>query len=145
MEDATPGARCTVQHAVADASPHACHPAVAAAMQAKEDTNAKSRWADTIQRCSSAIVVLRVALVTAFGECCSTFQHATGFVVDAERGIILTNRHVGTTIARRPPRSPAVAPLRVALMPSCWRRAGPAHPRCCCPCACACVLRVCCV
>ena len=59
------------------------------------DSDDKRRWAATIKQCSSAIVVLRVCLVRAFGGNVETFQHATGFVVDAERGIILTNRHVG--------------------------------------------------
>lgn len=77
--------------------------AAAAAAGGDADGETKGRWAETIQRVSSAIVVLRVALVRAFAGSAGTFQHATGFVVDAERGIILTNRHVGTFVLRGTP------------------------------------------
>lgn len=72
--------------------------AIAAAAAGDDDSpTTKHQWAATIQRCSPAIVVLRVCLVRAFEDSPGTFQHATGFVVDAKRGIILTNRHVGTS------------------------------------------------
>ena len=76
--------------------------AAAAAAGGDADGETKGRWAETIKRVSTAIVVLRVALVRAFAGSAGTFQHATGFVVDAERGIILTNRHVGTSCCCRP-------------------------------------------
>jgi len=60
-----------------------------------ESPASKTKWAETITRCASAIVVLRVSLVRAFDGQIPSFAHATGFVVDAKRGIILTNRHVG--------------------------------------------------
>jgi S1-C subfamily serine protease len=51
-------------------------------------------FAAAIERVSKAVVALRVQTVRPFdseGRGCS---QATGFVVDAERGLILTNRHV---------------------------------------------------
>lgn len=41
-----------------------------------------------------AIVVIRVCSVAAFDGDSPGYSHATGFVVDKARGIILTNRHV---------------------------------------------------
>eukprot|EP01043_Picozoa_sp_COSAG02_P014910 COSAG02_NODE_622_length_19435_cov_3.242398_15_plen_997_part_00 len=55
-----------------------------------------SRWSDVLQRCSKAVVVIRCARVRAFDACDARFGHATGFVVDRRRGLILTNRHVVT-------------------------------------------------
>lgn len=61
-------------------------------------TNAKaeedSAWARTIQSVSSSIVSIRVDAVRSFDTAASSTTQATGFVVDAERGLILTNRHV---------------------------------------------------
>lgn len=63
-----------------------------AARQTRDD----SRWSDVLQRCSKAIVVIRCARVRAFDASDARFGHATGFVVDRRRGLILTNRHVVT-------------------------------------------------
>ncbi|HEY9051728.1 MAG TPA: trypsin-like peptidase domain-containing protein [Gammaproteobacteria bacterium] len=61
-------------------------------------TNAKaeedSAWARTIQNVSSSIVSIRVDAVRSFDTAASSTTQATGFVVDARRGLILTNRHV---------------------------------------------------
>jgi S1-C subfamily serine protease len=52
------------------------------------------RWRSTLERVARAVVTIRVDQVRGFdGENPSSSQ-ATGFVVDAERGLILTNRHV---------------------------------------------------
>jgi S1-C subfamily serine protease len=40
---------------------------------------------------------MRVSSVRSFEGSPATYSYATGFVVDARRGIILTNRHVTTT------------------------------------------------
>jgi S1-C subfamily serine protease len=42
----------------------------------------------------AAIVTIRSLYVKAFEGSSADFSHATGFVVDAERGFIMTNRHV---------------------------------------------------
>lgn len=51
-------------------------------------------WPQTLKRVSSAVVSLHVDAVRAFDTKINTSSYATGFVVDAVRGIILTNRHV---------------------------------------------------
>ena len=62
-------------------------PAVAA-----EDT----AWTETLERISSGVVSIRVDSTRAFDTEWNSSSQATGFVVDAERGLILTNRHVVT-------------------------------------------------
>lgn len=51
-------------------------------------------WQDTIDRVAPAVVVLKVSAPRAFDGTQAGHSTATGFVVDAERGLILTNRHV---------------------------------------------------
>ena len=53
-----------------------------------------SRWADVIARSVPSVVSLQVAYTRDFVEADQGVSSATGFIVDAERGIILTNRHV---------------------------------------------------
>lgn len=53
-------------------------------------------WLATLDRVAKAVVVLRVASPRAFDDVAPGTSTATGFVVDAERGLILTNRHVVT-------------------------------------------------
>jgi S1-C subfamily serine protease len=53
-------------------------------------------WVDTLERISSGVVSIRVDATRAFDTEWNSSTQATGFVVDAERGLILTNRHVVT-------------------------------------------------
>ena len=53
-------------------------------------------WTKTLERISSGVVSIRVDSTRAFDTEWNSSSQATGFVVDAERGIILTNRHVVT-------------------------------------------------
>ena len=53
-------------------------------------------WAVTLERIASSVVSIDVDAVRAFDTEWNTTAQATGFVVDAERGLILTNRHVVT-------------------------------------------------
>jgi len=53
-------------------------------------------WVETLDRVAPAVVVLRVSTPRAFDDLTPGTSTATGFVVDAERGLILTNRHVVT-------------------------------------------------
>ncbi|MDX1507163.1 MAG: PDZ domain-containing protein [Woeseiaceae bacterium] len=64
----------------------------AASAHAAED----SAWTDTLDRISSGVVSIRVDSTRAFDTEWNSSSQATGFVVDAERGLILTNRHVVT-------------------------------------------------
>ena len=50
-------------------------------------------WQDTLERVIPAIVVIRVCSTRAFDGSGASYSYATGFVVDMQRGIILTNRH----------------------------------------------------
>ena len=59
---------------------------------AAEDT----AWNATLERISSGVVSIRVDSTRAFDTEWNASSQATGFVVDAERGLILTNRHVVT-------------------------------------------------
>ncbi len=65
---------------------------VSIAAQAAEDT----AWRATLERISSGVVSIRVDSTRAFDTEWNSSSQATGFVVDAERGLILTNRHVVT-------------------------------------------------
>jgi S1-C subfamily serine protease len=55
-----------------------------------------SRWTRTIERVASGVVTIQVDLTRAFDTEWNMSTQATGFVVDAQRGLILTNRHVVT-------------------------------------------------
>ena len=53
-------------------------------------------WKETLDRVAQAVVVLRVSTPRAFDDQVPGTSTATGFVVDEELGLILTNRHVVT-------------------------------------------------
>jgi S1-C subfamily serine protease len=53
-------------------------------------------WAVTLSRIASSVVSIDVDMTRAFDTEWNSTAQATGFVVDAERGLILTNRHVVT-------------------------------------------------
>jgi len=53
-------------------------------------------WDRTLERISSGVVSIRIDSTRAFDTERNQSSQATGFVVDAERGLILTNRHVVT-------------------------------------------------
>src|SRR5215469_11172295 len=68
--------------------------AVAAEQAAAGEENPD--WAVTLQRIASSVVSIDVDQTRAFDTEWNNTAQATGFVVDAERGLILTNRHVVT-------------------------------------------------
>ncbi|MEM9623742.1 MAG: trypsin-like peptidase domain-containing protein, partial [Pseudomonadota bacterium] len=51
-------------------------------------------WQTTVDKAAAAVVTIRVDHTRAFDENWNQSTQATGFIVDKERGIILTNRHV---------------------------------------------------
>jgi pro-apoptotic serine protease NMA111 len=53
-------------------------------------------WNSTLERISSAVVSIQIDSPRAFDTERNASSQATGFVVDAEHGLILTNRHVVT-------------------------------------------------
>jgi S1-C subfamily serine protease len=73
-------------------APGGAAPAPVQVMTGPED----SRWTRTIERVASGIVTIQIDQVRAFDTEWNSSSQATGFVVDAARGLILTNRHVVT-------------------------------------------------
>jgi len=71
-------------------------PAAAVAGMPGELLDERPEWARTLQRISDGVVTIQVDLARAFDTEWYTSAQATGFVVDARRGLILTNRHVVT-------------------------------------------------
>lgn len=55
---------------------------------------AEPTWEATLERVIPSVVTIRVNVTRAFDTETARSTYATGFVVDAERGLILTNRHV---------------------------------------------------
>ena len=53
-----------------------------------------SRWQRVVTRVSQAVVVIKTTGARAFDTESASSAYATGFVVDASLGLILTNRHV---------------------------------------------------
>jgi S1-C subfamily serine protease len=53
-------------------------------------------WPATLERIASGVVTIQVDATRAFDTEWNSSAQATGFVVDAKRGLILTNRHVVT-------------------------------------------------
>ncbi len=54
-------------------------------------------WTSTLERISTGVVAIQIDETRAFDTEWNTSSQATGFVVDAKRGLILTNRHVVTS------------------------------------------------
>ena len=72
----------------------AAKPAAAPAPIANATESAQ--WAKTIEQVADSIVTVRVDMARAFDTDWNASAQATAFVVDAERGLLLTNRHVVT-------------------------------------------------
>ncbi len=53
-------------------------------------------WTRTLERISTGVVAIQIDATRAFDTDWNASSQATGFVVDAKRGLILTNRHVVT-------------------------------------------------
>lgn len=58
------------------------------------DLNSGNQWQETITKVVNAVVSIQFTHVSNFDTETSLVSEATGFVVDAERGLVLTNRHV---------------------------------------------------
>lgn len=75
--------------ALAAAKPASAPPATNAATSAPD-------WSATLERIANSVVSIQIDQTRAFDTEWNTSAQATGFVVDAERGLVLTNRHVVT-------------------------------------------------
>src|SRR6201991_2519447 len=53
-------------------------------------------WAQTLERIATGVVTIQIDSTRAFDTEWNATAQATGFVIDAKRGLILTNRHVVT-------------------------------------------------
>ena len=74
-----------------------CAAVVAAPLAAPpEALDQRPEWARTLQRIADGVVTIQVDQTRAFDTEWNSSAQATGFVVDAQRGLILTNRHVVT-------------------------------------------------
>ena len=87
-------------HAMADAQQMkvaACGVALASLTAWAIKVRREADWERTLERVSRGVVVVRVSSVMAFDMNDSGCSVATGFVVDGQLGIIMTNRHVVTS------------------------------------------------
>jgi len=67
------------------------------ALPAAAQEEATPGWTRTLERISTGVVAIQIDETRAFDTEWNTSAQATGFVVDAKRGLILTNRHVVTS------------------------------------------------
>ncbi len=74
------------------ATPPTAQPATLAQQATAVEVNPD--WSGTLARIVSSVVAINIDEVRAFDTEFNATAQATGFVVDAERGLILTNRHV---------------------------------------------------
>src|ERR1700739_1468909 len=88
-----PGEPAAPQQPLQPLPPGAQPPPVAAQAAAIEGN---PDWAETLERIAGSVVSIDVDSTRAFDTEWNSSAQATGFVVDAERGLILTNRHVVT-------------------------------------------------
>jgi len=71
-------------------------PALAAALLPATGRADTAAWEQTLSHIAPSVVTIEVDQTRAFDTEWNQSSQATGFVVDAERGLILTNRHVVT-------------------------------------------------
>jgi S1-C subfamily serine protease len=64
--------------------------------QAPGIPNSPANWAQTLERIATGVVTIQIDSTRAFDTEWNATAQATGFVIDAKRGLILTNRHVVT-------------------------------------------------
>src|SRR5271168_3236641 len=69
----------------------AAHPAPAPGIP-----SSPANWAQTLERIASGVVTIQIDCTRAFDTEWNATAQATGFVIDAKHGLILTNRHVVT-------------------------------------------------
>jgi S1-C subfamily serine protease len=70
--------------------------AASATVPAPGIPSSPANWAQTLERIATGVVTIQIDSTRAFDTEWNTTAQATGFVIDAKRGLILTNRHVVT-------------------------------------------------
>jgi S1-C subfamily serine protease len=78
------------------AAPGAQAPRAVAAAPGADVVEERPEWARTIERIATGVVAIQIDQTRAFDTEWNSSAQATGFVIDAKRGLILTNRHVVT-------------------------------------------------
>ena len=78
------------------ATPAPTRGAAAHAVSAPGIPSTPANWAQTLERIATGVVTIQIDSTRAFDTEWNTTAQATGFVIDAKRGLILTNRHVVT-------------------------------------------------
>lgn len=71
-----------------------CLVLVAGAHAADGENAGSAAWRRTLERIAPGVVAIKVDATRAFDTEWNESAQATGFVVDARNGLILTNRHV---------------------------------------------------
>jgi len=71
-------------------------PVLPAAVPVPATEASAADWAATLERIAGSVVAIQIDQARSFDTERNVSAQATGFVVDAERGLILTNRHVVT-------------------------------------------------
>ena len=61
-----------------------------------QTANTPANWTQTLERIATGVVSIQIDSARAFDTEWNERAQATGFVIDAKRGLILTNRHVVT-------------------------------------------------
>src|ERR1700691_5722053 len=92
---------------------------VPAAVPAPGIPGSPANWAQTLERIATGVVTIQIDSTRAFDTEWNSTGQATGFVIDAKRGLILTNRHVVTP---GPASSDAISHNReyVEILPVSW-------------------------
>ena len=70
--------------------------AAMAAAKVPPSGKSNANWAQTLARIASSVVTIQIDATRAFDTEWNSTGQATGLVIDAKRGLILTNRHVVT-------------------------------------------------
>src|SRR3954469_23586492 len=79
-----------------NAPPQAALQSSAAQAAIPQSEGESAAWRGTLARVAESVVAIEIDQTRAFDTEWNSSAQATGFVVDAERGLILTNRHVVT-------------------------------------------------
>jgi pro-apoptotic serine protease NMA111 len=91
---------CALLPALAQGAPDvatsATHNAPSTLAQQATAAEGNPDWSGTLERIVSSVVAINIDETRACDTESNATAQATGFVVDAERGLILTNRHVVT-------------------------------------------------
>lgn len=82
--------------AAQNAPPQVAAQSTAAQAAIPQSEGESAAWRGTLARVAESVVAIEIDQTRAFDTEWNSSAQATGFVVDAERGLILTNRHVVT-------------------------------------------------